>query len=495
MKKNLAALFSLPSLLLVTLAQAQPNTFPANGFVGIGTLSPQQRLHTEGPTNLNIFVSTSALGPISGSGQIGYTKHLPTASGNRLGYFLTGSRGGAQNNFNVAGMIGYAGGAWNAGVSHPAYLAFETTPSGSTTRAERVRIAPNGNVGIGATNPSFLLDVNGRMRLRDEGGGNTAGIWLNNVGNSALTGFMGVLNSSTMGFYGSGSGWSLLMNTNNGYVGIKNGSPLTELHLRHGVSSGATFGLRIQNEGANNNEWTMYVQNSDGRLELYKNGSFRGSFDETSGTYTPVSDARFKKNVEKSENVLDKVMQLGVKRYQFIKNQTGERKYYGMIAQEVEKLFPDVVFHHNGDDGKDYYTMDYSAMGVLAIKGIQELKPVVDKQQEQIDQLQQELAELKQLVARLKGEVVTYSGAGSLGLATPNPAHSTARISYNLPSANSRAQLVLTDNAGRTVRTVALNASGMVNINTASLSNGVYNYTLVVDGKSVETKKLTITRQ
>jgi hypothetical protein len=44
------------------------------------------------------------------------------------------------------------------------------------------------------------------------------------------------------------------------------------------------------------------------------------------------------------------------------------------------------------------------------------------------------------------------------------------------------------------VKTIALNRSGRVDINTATLSSGVYNYTLLIDGRTMETKKLTVAR-
>jgi len=48
----------------------------------------------------------------------------------------------------------------------------------------------------------------------------------------------------------------------------------------------------------------------------------------------------------------------------------------------------------------------------------------------------------------------------------------------------------LIDNLGRTVKSIALNASGRINLDISALSTGTYTYSLVVDGKIVETKKL-----
>jgi len=94
--------------------------------------------------------------------------------------------------------------------------------SSATTSKELMRINGNGNVGIGASNPTFKLDLAGRMRIRSAPN-ETAGIWLNNDANNASPAFIGMQTDTKVGFYGTGSGWGLTMNTTSGALNI-NGS-------------------------------------------------------------------------------------------------------------------------------------------------------------------------------------------------------------------------------------------------------------------------------
>jgi hypothetical protein len=89
------------------------------------------------------------------------------------------------------------------------------------------------NMGIGVTNPQFVLDVGGRMQVRSGGDAqNTAGIWFSNIGNTAKPAFLGMFSDNIVGIYGSGSNWGMLMNTNNGNVGIgTNPSTSTKLDV------------------------------------------------------------------------------------------------------------------------------------------------------------------------------------------------------------------------------------------------------------------------
>jgi len=92
----------------------------------------------------------------------------------------------------------------------------------SASSKELLRIKGDGNVGMGVSDPLFKLDVGGRIRLRGTAG-NSAGIWLNNEANTAVPAFMGMQDDNKVGFYGSGNGWGLTMNTQSGSLNI-NGS-------------------------------------------------------------------------------------------------------------------------------------------------------------------------------------------------------------------------------------------------------------------------------
>jgi hypothetical protein len=143
-------------------------TIDTSGQVGIGTASADSTLHVLTSSGLAAsFVSTVGPGTSSGAGMVGYVNALPTAADQRLGYFLMGSKNSSSSTLHGAGIVGYSEGAWTAGSSYPSYMTIETAPSGSTTRVERVRVASNGRVGIGTTNPQSLLHVQGIIRATD----------------------------------------------------------------------------------------------------------------------------------------------------------------------------------------------------------------------------------------------------------------------------------------------------------------------------------------
>jgi len=114
-----------------------------------------------------------------------------------------------------------------------------------------------------------------------------------------------------------------------------------------------------------------------------------------SGTITP-SDIRYKKNIQTINSPLAKLQQLNGVTYQFNQTAFPEWKFddklqYGLIAQEVEKVFPEMV---KTIDKKGY-------MGVEYVKLIPVLLEAIKEQQAGIKDQQTQITELKKLVQQL----------------------------------------------------------------------------------------------
>ena len=75
----------------------------------------------------------------------------------------------------------------------------------------------------------------------------------------------------------------------------------------------------------------------------------------------------------------------------------------------------------------------------------------------------------------------------------PNPFTNQAIVQYSLPDGSKNAALIIYDILGRQRNSYQLtNTEGEININSTGLSSGVYLYSLVVDGKTLATKKMVV---
>jgi hypothetical protein len=296
-------------------------------------------------------------------------------------------------------------------------------------------------------------------------------------------------------------------NAKNSKVGINTNTPAVDLHLLHGARITGTpinFGLRLTNEGSHNEDWTIYTQDSDGFLQLWENGVLRGQFNDATGAYSTVSDIRRKKDIEKAPELLDKILKLDVKKYHMLENASADKKNYGLIAQEVEKIFPEVVSHNMQDDGTDLYTLDYSAFGVLAVKALQEMHQIVRSQQQKIDTLQNLIMDLQTNCCNKANSIGEGSNSDAttngkeisgvlLGQNQPNPFNQTTTIHYTIPR-GTNAQIMIYDVSGKLVKTERATQSGQTQIDGFNFKAGVYTYTLMINGKLAASKKMVITK-
>jgi hypothetical protein len=192
------------------------------------------------------------------------------------------------------------------------------------------------------------------------------------------------------------------------FLGTSSYSKVLTIEGRY-VTIGPNGALRIDQNGDLNDGLTLIRDNqtwefsntgntSSGRLWLNSNFYGVGNFDAVSGEYYYVSDARLKKNIQPMGDVLPVVMQLQPRNYGWKNDTTGTRSI-GFIAQDVQKLFPELIYQNQGKN--DCFSMNYAGFSVLAIKAIQEQQALIESQNARIGTLEKDVEELKSLLNAL----------------------------------------------------------------------------------------------
>ena len=296
-----------------------------DGYVGIGTTSPDYRLHVSGTVGLTsslYFTNNTAyiqIGSSWGNGVLNFLNGATTAIQfdvpnnrirNNLGKYLTDSsttgQFGTLDDESVAivannstKMTILSGGNVGIGITSPSYplevanaasvsIAYQRTGVSAkkwgfhsanantywqnlTDNLLALTVSNAGNVGIGTTNPSTILDVSGT-------GVGAAGINLsqgeastisnrlffsNGTANQGISMYnlSGKLVFGTGATAGSSSGDPRMYLTNTGNLGIGTASPSSMLHLEDAVSPT----LQIK-DTTNNVTFKAYAQDSNSHL-------------------------------------------------------------------------------------------------------------------------------------------------------------------------------------------------------------------------------------
>jgi hypothetical protein len=197
----------------------------------------------------------------------------------------------------------------------------------------------------------------------------------------------------------NGSGAGLVVEKHFPYIFGYTSAAKADLEVRHAVSLSGIAGIRIFNTGGNSNSWTLYTDNVDGGLFLFAKGDKKGTFNASTGAYTTTSDVRLKKNISNYTSTLKNLMKIDVKAYQLLNSDKTE---IGLMAQQTLKYFPEIVYNNTNEKGEQYYSMDYSRIGVLAIKAIQEQQTIIQKQQKEINTLKEQVKALDTLKSEVE---------------------------------------------------------------------------------------------
>jgi hypothetical protein len=91
-----------------------------------------------------------------------------------------------------------------------------------------------------------------------------------------------------------------------------------------------------------------------------------------------ASDIRLKTNIKSFENTLEKIVQINGVSFNWIENNA---KSGGIIAQDVEKVFPELV-----NDG-DHKTVNYNGLIGVLVESIKELKQEIEDLKSRLNQI------------------------------------------------------------------------------------------------------------
>jgi hypothetical protein len=117
------------------------------------------------------------------------------------------------------------------------------------------------------------------------------------------------------------------------------------------------------------------------------------------GTLTQSSDKRLKTNIQPIKNALSNIMQLGGYNYNWIDTkQRGEDLQLGVIAQEVQALYPELV----REDSQGNLSVNYSGLVPVLIEATKEQQAEIEALKAANTQLEAKLKEVDQLKAEMQ---------------------------------------------------------------------------------------------
>jgi len=209
-----------------------------------------------------------------------------------------------------------------------------------------------------------------------------------------------------------------------------------------------------------------------------------------------TSDLRDKKNVEDLKYGLKEIMQLRPVKFQWNNSRaTGDK--FGVIAQEIQKILPQVVKDHEYRVNEETGAMEKvpaAKLGVMYADIIPVLIRGIQEQQKTITTLEERIAKLESaLNASASTKFPSGIDASSVTLEQnqPNPFNQTTLIRYKIP-AGANAQINIYDASGAMVKTMRAPENGQAQINAGELNAGAYTYALVVDGKLLVSRKMVM---
>jgi hypothetical protein len=375
----------------------------------------------------------------------------------------------------------------------------------------QLQVQPSGNVGVGTQTPNYRLQVlcnttgtDGILVSNNQTPSFAAFIRGNASNSTASTPDYTWYGDNTTGFFhpaawqvGVAIGGSEKFRFNwDGcfYINTTSNSDAEKLAVSNAGNAGypVMTNNHISN-GSYNYAQKFYIDNNNTKTLAIINGStdkfyVLGTGDAWAHGSWLSSDRNLKENINPITRALDKVLKLQGVTYKFKDAGKGlsaaDGFEMGLIAQDVEKVVPEVV----ATNDKGMKGIAYSNLVGLLVEAIKE-------QNKTIEDLKQQMQSCCQ--SSQTSENIPNTTASGLSQNIPNPFSENTEITYSLASGVQKGTMYVFDMQGTLLKTFdGLKAgTGKIQINGGDLKPGMYLYSLITDGKEVDTKRMILTRQ
>ena len=247
---------------------------------------------------------------------------------------------------------------------------------------------------------------------------------------------------------------------------------------------------------------------------------------KVNGQVVLTSDERVKKNIKDLSNSWDKLKYIRTVSYnsndlsngntikqdslytskdgklikpKFIpKKNVDNRTHFGVLAQDIQKTFPELVYA----DSTGYLGVDYMGLIPIIIDAMKSQQSQIDAQAKQIDYLMSIVAPTNSGPKKVDAIITTGLTETNtltypvLDQNTPNPFNQSTTIGYYLPTTISSAAIYVYDMNGVQLKSYSISERGKKNIiiNGSEFNAGMYLYALIADGKVIDTKRMILTK-
>ena len=161
-----------------------------------------------------------------------------------------------------------------------------------------------------------------------------------------------------------------------------------------------------------------------------------------------------------------------------------EKKHFGLIAQELQTIYPELVVE--GQDG--YLCINYVELVPVLIRSIQELNQKIEILEKTSDGYSKRAPSVSNIDSPMFSKNVLYQN-------TPNPFKETSTIRFSLEDNIRTANICIFDMTGKMLKKIPVsNGDSSITISKGELGEGMFFYSLIVDNREIDTKRMIITK-